>query len=221
MSRPAIAPSARTATTSTAAAVSAPPRIQERAHTAIGGSARTAIGGSARTAIGGSARTAIGRTARTVLAAIACVVLACAACTPTETVSPVPVPSTTSGTLDLEIRGSAEITLTALPGSDTQTTVVVTGAAAPHLLDDGTKLEGAGRFEPLPEAGTELFAAKLSLPADLAGPCGAKPRAVALSLVHRTAAPRFAGALTVYCGTDHFGIPARVFRLSGTLTVTQ
>ena len=213
MSRPAIAPSARTATTSTAAAVSAPPRIQERAHTAIGGSARTAIGG--------SARTAIGRTARTVLAAIACVVLACAACTPTETVSPVPVPSTTSGTLDLEIRGSAEITLTALPGSDTQTTVVVTGAAAPHLLDDGTKLEGAGRFEPLPEAGTELFAAKLSLPADLAGPCGAKPRAVALSLVHRTAAPRFAGALTVYCGTDHFGIPARVFRLSGTLTVTQ
>ena len=213
MSRPAIAPSARTATTSTAAAVSAPPRIQERAHTAIGGSARTAIGG--------SARTAIGRTARTVLAAIACVVLACAACTPTETVSPVPVPSTTSGTLDLEIRGSAEITLTALPGSDTQTTVVVTGAAAPHLLDDGTKLEGAGRFEPLPEAGTELFAAKLSLPADLAGPCGAKPRAVALSLVHRTAAPRFAGALTVYCGADHFGIPARVFRLSGTLTVTQ
>ncbi len=182
MSRPAIAPSARTATTSTAAAVSAPPRIQERAHTAIGGSARTAIGGSARTAIGGSARTAIGRTARTVLAAIACVVLACAACTPTETVSPVPVPSTTSGTLDLEIRGSAEITLTALPGSDTQTIVVVTGAAAPHLLDDGTKLEGAGRFEPLPEAGTELFAAKLSLPADLAGPCGAKPRAVALSL---------------------------------------
>ena len=132
-----------------------------------------------------------------------------------------PIPSTTSGTLDLEIRGSAEITLTALPGSDTQTTVVVTGAAAPHLLDDGTKLEGAGRFEPFPEAGTELFAAKLSLPADLAGPCGAKPRAVALSLVHRTAAPRFAGALTVYCGTDHFGIPARVFRLSGTLTVTQ
>ena len=154
------------------------------------------------------------------LSAIVCAFLACA-CTPAETVSPVPIPSTTSGTLDLEIRGSAEITLTALPGSDTQTIVVVTGAAAPHLLDDGTKLEGAGRFEPLPEAGTELFAAKLSLPADLAGPCGAKPRAVALSLVHRTAAPRFAGALTVYCGADHFGIPARVFRLSGTLTVAK
>lgn len=164
---------------------------------------------------------AIAASAGTALATAACAVLACAACAPAETVSPVPVPRTLAGTLDLEIRGTADVTLTGATPAETKATVLVNGAAAPHLLDDGTKLEGSGTFEPLPEAGTELFAAKLSLPADPDGPCGTQPRAVALSLVHRTAAPRFAGALTVYCGTDHFGVPARVFRLSGTLAVAK
>ena len=95
--------------------------------------------------------------------------------------------------------------------------VKVAGAEAAHLVDDGTVLEGPGRVEPLPEAGSELLAAKLSLPADPAGPCGAQGRAVALSLHHRAGAARFAGALTVYCGDQHFGVPARVLRLSGTL----
>ncbi len=125
-----------------------------------------------------------------------------------------------TGKLDLEIRGAADITLTATTKTETKITILATGAAAPHLLDDGTKLEGSGRIEPFPEAGLELYVAKLTLPADAEGPCGTDPRAVALSLSRRGTSPRFAGALTIYCGTSHSGIPARVFRLSGTLNLT-
>ena len=140
-----------------------------------------------------------------------------------ETVNPVPTtttalgPSSYAGKLDLEIRGTADVTLDIAASPETKVTITTTGAEAAHLLDDGTTLEGAGRFEPLPEAGSELYVAKLSLPPDAAGPCGAKNRSIALSLHHKKGASHFGGALTIYCGDEHYGIPARVLRLSGTL----
>lgn len=139
-----------------------------------------------------------------------------------ETVNPVGTTTTAasssySGTLDLEIRGTADVTLDLANSPEIKIKITTTGAEAPHLLDDGTTLEGAGRIEVLPEAGSELHVAKLSLPADAAGPCGAKTRSIALSLHHKKGGSHFGGALTIYCGDDHFGIPARVLRLSGTL----
>lgn len=158
-----------------------------------------------------------------VFSAFALAAVTSLACTPgpTDTDSlPVPTAPSYAGRLDLEIRGAAEITLTATSKTEMKASLVVTGAAAPHLLDDDTNLQGFGRFEPLPEAGLELYVAKLTLPADAEGPCGTDPRAVALSLSRRGTSPRFAGALTIYCGTSHSGIPARAFRLSGTLNLT-
>lgn len=141
-----------------------------------------------------------------------------------ETVNPAPSTTTTSsaptsftGKLDLEIRGTADVTIDLSTSPETKVKITTTGAEAPHLLDDGTTIEGPGRFEPLPEAGSELYVAKLSLAPDAAGPCGAKGRSIALSLHHKKGATHFGGALTIYCGDDHFGIPARVLRLSGTL----
>lgn len=152
------------------------------------------------------------------LAALATTTLACGP-GPTDTDShPTPSAPSFTGKLDLEIRGSADVTLTGADANKMKATLTVTGAAAPHLLDDGTTLQEWGTIESLPEAGLEMFVAKLSLPADPDGPCAASPRAVALSLYHRGTSPRFAGAITIYCGTAHFGVPARVLRLSGTLT---
>lgn len=138
-----------------------------------------------------------------------------AGCAGDETVQPVATSPSYKGTLDLEIRGTADITIEGAAPPEMKVAILVNGAAAPHLLDDGTKLEGAGRVEPLPEAGMELYAAKLSLPADPEGPCGAEPRSVALSLTRRTKASRVAGALTVYCGASFSGVPQRVLRITG------
>lgn len=122
-----------------------------------------------------------------------------------------------AGKLDLEIRGTADVTLDVTNSPETKVKLTAAGAEAPHLLDDGTTIEGPGRLELLPEAGSELYVAKLSLPADAAGPCGEKARSLALSLHHKKGASHFGGALTIYCGDEHHGIPARVLRLSGTL----
>jgi hypothetical protein len=157
---------------------------------------------------------------RSWLVSEAILALAITGCADQETLVP-PTPDAPAasygGTLELEIRGSAEVSLTGTSPQETQVSVKITGAEAPHLLDDGTTLEGPGRFEPLPESESELYVAKLALPADPQGPCGAEPRAVALSLHHRKPGTRFAGALTIYCGTRHYGVPARVVRLTGTL----
>ena len=134
-----------------------------------------------------------------------------------ETVHPVETSPSYAGELDLEIRGAADITIAGATPPETKITIVVTGASAPHLLDDGTKLEGPARIETFPEAALELHVAKLTLPADPAGPCADKPRAVAVSLSRRTSGERTAGAITVYCGGAFEGVPARVFRVSGAL----
>jgi hypothetical protein len=160
---------------------------------------------------------------RRALPFVACAALAITslACGPSATDTdshPVPSAPSFTGKLDLEIRGSADVTLTGGDANKVKATLTVTGAAAPHLLNDGTQLQEWGTVESVPEAGLEMFVAKLSLPADPDGPCAASPRAVALSLYHRASSPRFAGAITIYCGADHFGVPARVLRLSGTLT---
>ncbi|MFO0591912.1 MAG: hypothetical protein U0441_30475 [Polyangiaceae bacterium] len=139
------------------------------------------------------------------------------ACAPDETVHPVETSPSYAGKLDLEIRGAADVTIAGATPPETKMTIVVTGASAPHLLDDGTKLEAPARIEPFPEAGLELHVAKLTLPPDPEGPCDMKPRAVAISLSRRTSGERTAGAITVYCGDAFSGVPARVFRLTGAL----
>lgn len=143
--------------------------------------------------------------------------LSLAACADEETLQQQPPVPSFEGTLDLEIRGTAAVSLRSTGPTDTTVSLTITNAAAPHLLDDGAKLEGPGTLEQLPESASELYVAKLSLPADPAGPCADQPRAIALSLHHRLGTPRFAGGLAIYCGTEPRGTPTRILRLSGTL----
>jgi hypothetical protein len=74
----------------------------------------------------------------------------------------------------------------------------------------------AGRRERFPEAASELYVATFAGVAASACPSGRAT--LALALHRRPPDARFAGGLTAYCGAEAKGAPARVFRLSGTLS---
>jgi len=79
-------------------------------------------------------------------------------------------------------------------------------------------LSGSGRIESITEAGATLYTARLSAPAQPAGPCGAQPVSLALSLHRQGANATVHGGLTAYCGAEQWhGVPPRVLRLAGEL----
>lgn len=122
-----------------------------------------------------------------------------------------------AGTLAADIRGAIEVRIDLGAGRATTVDLRWGSDATLATLGGATGITGAGTREGLPEGNAELYTAKLSLPADPAGLCGAEPVALALSLVRSGSNRRAAGSLTAYCGDRHFGVPARIYRLSGEL----
>jgi hypothetical protein len=124
--------------------------------------------------------------------------------------------NTYAGTLAVDIRGSATISIVKQPGSAASITLSVDEVGAAGLFDSATPLSMSGRIEAFPENESELYTAKISLGPSAAGPCGAEPVSLAFSLHQRSKNARVGGALTAYCGKDRFyGVPVRVLRLSG------
>ena len=131
-------------------------------------------------------------------------------------------PAVTSyqGALSLELRGTADVTLTQT-GSDTiDVGLAMRDVNTRGLFDAATPLAGPGRREAFPETESELYTALFALAPSSAAesPCGAAPVTLALSLHRRAPNLRVGGSLSAYCGEQARGVPAWIFRLSGTLT---
>jgi hypothetical protein len=139
------------------------------------------------------------------------------ACAGDET-APVSVASQElAGTLAVDVRGAADVVISRGEASATRVRVTLRDLDAGGLFAPPIELSGDGRVEPFPEGGLDLHTAKLSVPASGAGPCGAEGVSLALSLRRAPEHPHVGGALTAYCGDRFYGVPARVFRLSGEL----
>ncbi|MEO7328277.1 MAG: hypothetical protein ABI193_06850 [Minicystis sp.] len=149
-----------------------------------------------------------------VLAGAACL----SGCGQDEPITPVPQPKSFQGTLDVDIRGHAVVTVTVLPNGVPSVELTVDSVNALRLLEATTKLSASGRMEAFPENDSSLITAKFAQPAVSGGPCGDQPVSLALSLHRRGTVTRVGGSITVYCGKDHFfGVPLRILRLSGEL----
>ena len=153
-----------------------------------------------------------------------CAALLClaAGCGDESVPAPVPPVSETNswrGSLSLEMRGSADVTLAAKPDGAVDVALALRDVDTRGLFDAATSLVASGRCEPFPETQSELFTATFPL-APSPSPeskCGAQPVVLALALHRRAPNARFGGSLTAYCGERAAGVPAFIFRLSGTL----
>jgi hypothetical protein len=140
-------------------------------------------------------------------------VLLFCACADSTTTNPAAV--TFKGTLAVDIRGSADVTLAVRSPSEMDATVTL--ADGYGLAASGAPLTARGRIESFPEAAAwQLYTARFSSPPIAGGPCADKPVSLALALTRRDGNARVAGALTAYCGdATYAGVPARVLRLTG------
>ncbi len=124
-----------------------------------------------------------------------------------------PEPKPLTGDLDVDIRGSVHVELSA-DAEDLEASLTCKDGY--HLAPSGTKITGKGHREAFPESDTALYTARFDAPADPAGPCGASPVSLSLALRRRGKNARVSGGLTAYCGKDTWaGVPARVLRLTG------
>ena len=120
------------------------------------------------------------------------------------------------GELSAELRGFADVSLAAAGDESVAVQLTLREVATDGLLDPARPLVATGRRERFPEAGSELWVATF---ADVtASACPGGTATLALSLHRRPPDARFGGGLTAYCGAEARGVPARVFRLSGTLS---
>ena len=150
--------------------------------------------------------------------ALVIMALLLASCSEEETIVKAPQGHAYEGTLSLELRGSAAVSIVTAPDGNVTVTLKPDMTGASGLLDPKALLSAPGRVEPFPETASELYTAKFSIPASPDGPCGASPISLGLSLLRRGQNDRVGGALTAYCGQDRFyGVPAQVLRLSGDL----
>ena len=133
--------------------------------------------------------------------------------------APAPGPVSYRGTLSAELRGTADVSLIAGEGQALDVAITLHDVDTRGLFDATVPLRAPGRREPFPEAESELSTAVFSLApsADPSGRCGGEPVTVALSLHRRAPTTRFGGSLAAYCGPRAQGVPAWIFRLSGTL----
>jgi len=132
-----------------------------------------------------------------------------------------PVDSTLRGSLALELRDSATVEIV-VPGDGSVTTVKLTLDQGFGVAPAGQPLSGSGAVEAFAEAGSTLYTAKLSAPAQADGPCGDEPISLALSLHRQAENAILFGGISAYCGANRWhGNPRRVLRLSGELTATR
>jgi hypothetical protein len=131
--------------------------------------------------------------------------------------SPPPSGPGWSGTLDVEIRDSASVTI-ADPGTGAIDVTLQFKSNGYQPIDPALVLHAPGRIEHFPEGNRDLYVARFSAPAQSKSPCGDKPLSLALSLARREGADRVGGSLAIYCGDQTFtGTPARIVRLTGQL----
>jgi len=139
-------------------------------------------------------------------------------CSEEETITKAPQGRAYEGTLSLELRGSAAVSIAIAPDGNVTVTLKPDMIGAAGLLDPLAMLSAPGKVEPFPETESELYTAKFSVPVRPGSPCGASPISLGLSLLRRGRNDHVGGSLTAYCGQDRFyGVPARVLRLSGDL----
>lgn len=140
-------------------------------------------------------------------------------CSVEESLSPLQGAERFAGTLSVDIRGSAAVTLEASPkDGSVLATLALSEVDTFGVFEPAAPLSGEGTREVFPEAGLTLYTAKLGAPALASGPCGSRPVALALSLARRGEASRVAGAFTAYCGEGNYaGVPVAMLRLSGEL----
>ena len=121
------------------------------------------------------------------------------------------------GTLELELRDSATITIE-IATDGVNGTMSVMPSAGFGLVEPATTLSGPGRVETFTEASSTLYVAKLSAPPRSDGPCGTEPVSLALSLHRQGSNDMVTGGVAAYCGADQWhGVPVRVLRLAGPL----
>jgi hypothetical protein len=152
---------------------------------------------------------------------VALSMLALAACGDEAVPAPTP-PAVTSyqGTLSLEVRGTADVTLLHTGPDTIDVSLALRDVNTRGIFDSATVLSGPGRREPFPETQSELFTSTFALAPSTAAdpPCGAAPVTLALALHRRAPNLRVGGSLSAYCGDQARGVPAWIFRLSGTLS---
>jgi hypothetical protein len=144
--------------------------------------------------------------------------LLAAGCMGEETVNPTPAGVAYSGTLAVDIKGTAKVDIALRSGNAIDVSLEVQAKEAEGLVEPSKRLQATGTLEPFPENGSELYTAKFSSAASPGGPCGAEPVSLALSLHRRGKNNRVGGSLTAYCGEGKFhGVPVRLLRLTGEL----
>jgi hypothetical protein len=119
--------------------------------------------------------------------------------------------------LSLEMRDTLRTRL--VVGTDGESfTLRLTPSRSFGVLPAGSTIVGDGRIERFPEANMTLYSAKLSAPAEPAGPCRDQPISLALSLQRQGSNATVIGGLTAYCGANRwYGVPPRVLRVAGEL----
>ena len=125
-----------------------------------------------------------------------------------------PVTEVISGTLDLDIRNSANVRLELRRERVDAQLIFDQGFG---VIPESADQAGVGRVVRLPESDTVMYTAKWSVEPQPGGPCGAEPVSLSLVLHRRGPTELVVGGITPYCGKDrYFGVPARApLRLSG------
>lgn len=121
-------------------------------------------------------------------------------------------PEASEGTIAVEIRANARVTLE--EKADDVLAVTMTMDQAFDVVDPGAVFKADGRIERFPEAGMRMYTARFQPAARPGSPCGeGKAPTLALALNRRLENARVSGGLTVYCDAR----PVRILRLAGDL----
>lgn len=131
------------------------------------------------------------------------------ACVPGESYSYFRLPFV----LEYRVAGSLAFSLTC---DQTEGTLVLDGNHG--ILRAGTAYAGSGHQRPFPEDGRTFYTFTMNPVEVQATVCPQEQATFALSISAPEGSDRFAGALTVYCGTSTLQArPHQILRLSGTL----
>jgi hypothetical protein len=138
------------------------------------------------------------------------------ACSSNEEEKKQPPAEVLTGTLDVDIRDTADVAITTRADTLTATLTISNDWG---VLPKGEAISGKGRVERFPEADVTLYTALIDVSAQSGGPCGSDPLTLALALERSGAGGYVVGSLTPYCGknTDSGNYARNPLRLSGQL----
>ena len=138
------------------------------------------------------------------------------ACSSSEDEKKQPPAEVFSGTVDVDIRDTAEVELTTR-GDSLSATLTISNDWG--VLPKSEPISGKGRVEHFPEADVTLYTALIDIEPQSGGPCGSEPITLALALERSGTGGYVVGSLTPYCGkgTDSGNYARNPLRLSGQL----